>query len=97
MSGRENRPEHAADLRTRDLEDLEALSPEDAWKALRDLRVHQMELEMQNEELRRLQEDLDKSRARYFNLYELAPVGYCTVSDKGLNGFGRMHSVPGKF
>ncbi|MEI6335694.1 MAG: EAL domain-containing protein [Methylococcaceae bacterium] len=47
------------------------------------LRVHQIELEMQNNELQRAQEDLAKAEARYFDLYELAPVGYFTVSEKG--------------
>lgn len=39
---------------------------------------------MQNEELRRIQLELEASQARYFDLYELAPVGYCILSDKGL-------------
>ena len=39
---------------------------------------------MQNEELRRAQVELDAARARYFDLYDLAPVGYCTVSEQGL-------------
>jgi PAS domain S-box-containing protein len=39
---------------------------------------------MQNEELRRAQVELDATRARYFDLYDLAPVGYVTVSEKGL-------------
>jgi len=45
--------------------------------------VHQIELEMQNEELRRAQAELDAAQARYFNLYDLAPMGYCTLSDQG--------------
>jgi diguanylate cyclase (GGDEF)-like protein/PAS domain S-box-containing protein len=49
-----------------------------------ELQIHQIELEMQNEELRRVQAELDESRARYFDLFDLAPVGYCTISEKGL-------------
>jgi PAS domain S-box-containing protein len=49
-----------------------------------DLNVHQIELEMQNEELLRTQAELDTARARYFDLYDLAPVGYVTVGETGL-------------
>ena len=59
-------------------------SPEEAGRTLQEPQVHQIELQMQNEELRRAQVELDAERARYFDLFELAPVGYVTVSDKGL-------------
>ncbi|MDY7540694.1 ATP-binding protein [Undibacterium sp. 5I1] len=51
---------------------------------LHELRVHQVELEMQNEELREAQLALALARDRYFDLYDLAPVGYCTISELGL-------------
>ena len=68
--------------------DPDASSPPTTSVSLRqtmhELRVHQIELEMQNEELRRNQLELDQERARYFDLYDLAPVAYCSVNQGGL-------------
>ena len=63
---------------------LETLSPEAMRQTLHELQVHQIELEMQNEELQRAQIQMDKAKSRYFDLYDMAPVGYCTVSDQGM-------------
>jgi diguanylate cyclase (GGDEF)-like protein/PAS domain S-box-containing protein len=61
-------------------------APEEIAAVVHDLRVHQMELEMQNEELRRAELELQASREMYFELFDLAPVGYLTLSDKSVVG-----------
>ena len=65
-------------------ERLQVLSLEATRDLLHELQVHRIELEMQNDELRRSHGELDAARARYFNLYDLAPVGYCSVDEQGL-------------
>lgn len=63
---------------------LSAHTPEEIQRILHELRVHQVKLEMQKEELRTARTQLEAGRARYFDLYDLAPVGYCTISEKGI-------------
>ncbi len=48
-----------------------------------DLHLHQEELKMQNLELQEAQEELEKSRLKYFYLFDLAPVGYVVLDRKG--------------
>ena len=56
----------------------------DIHELIHELEVHQIELEMQNEELRQAQLDLEAARDKYTDLYDFAPVGYFSISDKGL-------------
>ncbi len=65
--------------------DLSAvMSRDETWKLMHELKVHQIELEMQNEELLRSETELEAAWARYFDLYDMAPAGYLTVNEKGV-------------
>jgi two-component system cell cycle sensor histidine kinase/response regulator CckA len=65
-------------------DNISAMSPEDVKRLVHELDTYQIELELQNEDLRMAQEELDKSRKRHVDLYDFAPVGYLTISEKGL-------------
>jgi PAS domain S-box-containing protein len=55
----------------------------EAQRLVHELQVHQIELEMQNDELRRALSEIEESRARYLNLYDFSPIGYFTFDRKG--------------
>ncbi|MGB8656403.1 MAG: PAS domain S-box protein [Candidatus Zixiibacteriota bacterium] len=60
------------------------LSAEQTRQLMQELQVHQIELEMQNEDLRKTQQEMAESQARYSDLYDFAPVGYFSFDKDGL-------------
>ena len=65
------------------LSETEREGAEDARRLVLELRVHQVELELQNEELRETRAKVEESLAQYLDLYEFAPVPYITVDRRG--------------
>ena len=63
---------------------IKNIPPMDIKQLIEDLQIHQIELEMQNEELRRLQQDLEKERDKYSDLYDFSPLSYFTMNEKGV-------------
>ena len=63
---------------------MKSISMQEVQNPVYELGTHQIELEMQNEELRRAQDELEASRSRYADLYDFAPVGYFTFDKNGL-------------
>ncbi|MFC1634396.1 ATP-binding protein [Planctomycetota bacterium] len=64
--------------------DRQKLQVNNPSEVIHELEVHQIELEMQNEELRRSQVQLEESRSRYSDLYDFAPIGYFVFDSNGL-------------
>jgi PAS domain S-box-containing protein len=88
---KKNKEKYLSSLRRRaeglldqDPKDFQSLPPEEVQKLIHELNVHRIELEMQNEELRRAQIEIEESRNRYSDLYDFAPVGYFALNEKGL-------------
>ena len=64
-------------------QDVVAMPINDIQQLVFELQVHQIELEMQNDELRRAQVELEAARDRYMDLYDFSPVGYLTLDMHG--------------
>jgi PAS domain S-box-containing protein len=60
------------------------LTLEESQRLVHELEVHQIELEMQNEELKQARTEIEKSLVKYTDLYEFAPVGYVSINSEGI-------------
>ena len=78
------RAESAFPAKPRDAIDISTLCTEDVQKLVHELQVHQIELEMQNDELRQAQIKLEELKDRFLDLYDFAPVGYLKLNENGL-------------
>ena len=74
----------AEEFVNKNLSALKKMPPRDIQNLIEDLNIHQVELQMQNEELRRTQLKLEKARDNYTNLYDFAPAGYFTITPEGI-------------
>jgi len=78
----------AEELLRRNVDDIYDLDKMQVKELVEELRIHEIQLEMQNEDLLRSRSELEEARERYFDLYDNAPVGYI-ISD----GLGNISSV----
>ncbi len=79
----ENLREKAEEKLRREKIPADSISKEAAVETLHERCVHQIELQMQNEQLRHAQAELEKSRHIYSDLFDFAPVGYFVLDAKG--------------
>jgi len=81
---RDNIREQAEAMLIKSGTDLKLMSSADIEKLLFEFQVHQIELELQNEELNRAHQELSASRDDFARIYDLSPVAYLTLNEQGI-------------
>ena len=77
------RAEERFGVRRADANAGDPATPAETHRLVHELQVHQIELELQNEELERARTEVEEGLSRYTDLYEFAPVGYLTLNREG--------------
>jgi len=78
-----NLRQQAESLLGKNSDAIRSMLPEDIQRLIHEFNVHQIELEMQNEELHRARLEVEESRSRFSDLYDFAPLGYFTFDARG--------------
>lgn len=76
--------------KNRPADDQDRNAQEETQRLVHELRVHEIELEMQNDELRASRTIIEESRSKYEDLYDFPPIGYFTFDRKGLIGAANL-------
>ncbi len=79
IKGKKDELREIAEEKLRERKEILEKIPEDVESLIHELQVHQIELEMQNDELRHSQIELEELHQKYYDLYNFAPVGYFTI------------------
>ena len=81
---RENVHKQSDAMLSKSATDLASMSGSDIEKLLFEFQVHQIELELQNEELKRTYHELSVSHDDFARIYNLSPIAYLTVNEQGI-------------
>lgn len=71
---------------------LEALTPDELTDLFNELQVYQIQLDIQNKQILKIQEELCATNDKYTSLYNFAPVGYITIDKNGIITDGNITS-----
>jgi PAS domain S-box-containing protein len=84
ISSQSKLSQKAEELIRKNLSAIKEMPSADIKKLIKELQIHQVELELQNEELRHAHLELEAERNKFSDLYEYAPVGYITIDDQSI-------------